>query len=289
MFRTRPPWFAVSCVALWLLQLGLAAAALGHMGTITPAAQRWCELAALAASASLGAMLLVQLPRALQWRPRLTTRPSAEVLAERRRIARDLHDHLGAQLVCALVMLEPSRDHQRALHAALEKCLLDLRLIVDSMDGAQAPFPDRLAQLRYRMEPVLAQRGIRMKWDVQIAHCTKLPQRDSCAHLVAIVQEALSNALQHAGANEVAVSVREPMGAAGALCVEIRDNGCGVESQSSGQTTATRGATGSGMAGMAHRAQLAGAELSVSANAGGGTCVRVTVPCAGAQASSAGH
>ncbi len=77
-------------------------------------------------------------------------------------------------------MLDPAKDEQRTLHPALEKCLLDLRLIVDSMDGAQALFPDRLAQLRYRMEPALARRGIRVQGDVQISLCARLPQRDSC-------------------------------------------------------------------------------------------------------------
>ena len=274
MFRTRRPRFALVCIGVWLLQFGLIAVAFGWIGAVPALLQWWWELAALGATVGLGGMLLAQLPRAMQWRPRLSKRPSAEVIAERRRIARDLHDHLGAQLVCALVLLEGMKTQERGVHAVLEKCLLDLRLIVDTMDGTDAPFADRLAQLRYRMEPVLAQRGIRMSWDVQASDGVEFPQPDSSTHLVAIVQEALSNALQHAKASEIWVSVRnvdEPT----ALCLEVGDNGVGIGPRDGPLGNAT---TGSGIAGMARRARMAGGELSVAQGPTGGTCIRVVVP-----------
>lgn len=277
MFRTRPPWFALVCVGLWGLQLGLTVVAFRRAGTSAPDPW-WWQASALLVNACLGTMLLAQLPRALQWRPRLTARPSAEVLAERRRIARDLHDHVGAQLVCAMATLNPSEDRKDELHlhAMLEKCLLDLRLIVDSMDSAQAPFPDRLAQLRYRVEPVLARRGIRMLWDVRISHCIQFAQRDSCTHIIAIVQEALSNALQHSGASEISVTAQDSV-QSGSLLVEVCDNG------SSGEPFEAAGGiapTGTGVQGMIRRARLAGGALSISRNGMRGTRVQVVVPCA---------
>ena len=275
MFRTRPPWFAVVCIGIWLLQMALIAVAFHWIGSVSSSMQRWWELAVVGATMGLGAMLLVQLPRALQWRPRLSPRPSTEVLAERRRIARDLHDNLGAQLVCALVLLETSKLREPALHAALEKCLLDLRLIVDSMDSADAPLADRLAQLRYRICPVLAQRGIRMLWDVETPPCADFPLPESTTHLVAIVQEALSNALQHAQGTEIEVRARN-LPDTGAWCMEIRDNGRGMEPPGPQSTVAT----GKGMAGMAHRATLAGGDLQVLQGEYGGTCIRVVVPWA---------
>lgn len=253
--------------------MALIAVAFHWIGSVSSSMQRWWELAVVGATMGLGAMLLVQLPRALQWRPRLSPRPSTEVLAERRRIARDLHDNLGAQLVCALVLLESSKLREPALHAALEKCLLDLRLIVDSMDSADAPLADRLAQLRYRICPVLAQRGIRMLWDVETPPCADFPLPESTTHLVAIVQEALSNALQHAKGTEIEVRARN-LPDTGAWCMEIRDNGRGMEPPGPQSTVAT----GKGMAGMAHRATLAGGDLQVLQGEHGGTCIRVVVP-----------
>src|SRR5690606_10470428 len=132
------------------------------------------------------------------------------------------------------------------LHAALEKCLLDLRLLTDSMDGDEASLGDRLAQLRYRVGPVLAQRGIRVTWDLETAQNVGLPRADSAVHLMASVQEALSNALQHALATEIEVRASTLKDQA-AWRIEMRDNGRGMAATRPGGTTGG----GSGMAGMA--------------------------------------
>lgn len=275
MFRTRPPLFALACVGIWALQLVLVVASFHWIGSVGPSIQPWLELAAVAASLGLGGLLLVQLPRALQWRPRLNLRVSAEVMEERRRIAGDLHDSVGSQLISALAMLDLANARDRAIHAVLERSMLDLRLLVDSIDGAEAPIGVRLAQLRYRMEPVLAQRGIRMLWDVQAPQCPGFVHADSTAHLVAIVQEAFSNALQHAKATEIAVSAKNWEGE-GSWCVEISDNGGGIQPR---QRSDGRVSAGYGIAGMSRRARLAGGELFVQQAQGGGTSIRVVVPC----------
>lgn len=283
MFRTRPPWFAIVCVCIWALQLGLISVAFHWIGSVGPSMQGWWEMSAMGTTLGLGVLLLVQLPRAMQWRMRLHPRPSAEVMAERRRIARDLHDNVGSHLVCAMVLLDTGQQREREIHALLEQSMLDLRLIVDSIDGPDTPFLDRLAQLRYRIDPVLAQRGIRMLWEVETPRCSTFPHPDSAKHLVAIVQEALSNALQHARATEIEVSARN-LPDTDAWCVDIRDNGGGMaqepgQGQAVGLQSRGRGATGRGMAGMAHRAMLAGGELQVLAMEHGGTCIRVAMPC----------
>ena len=276
MFRTRPPWFAVVCIGIWLVQCVLMAVAFHWAGSVRAPAQPWWELAALGAALAVGAMLVVQLPRARQWRPRGGLRPSAEVLAQRRRIAQDLHDNVGSQLVFALAMLESSTLHEPQIRAALERCLLDLRLLADSMDSEDAPLADRLARLRYRVCPVLAQRGIRMTWDVETGPDAEFPHAESATHLLAIVQEALSNALQHAQATEIVVrSITRPDLAA--WCIEICDNGRGMEPPPGPQGAV---AGGSGMAGMARRAALAGGELQVLRGEGGGACIRAIVPLA---------
>jgi len=274
VFRTRPPLFAIVCICMWLMQLVLLAVAFYGYDEEKPSDRQWWELAALVISVGLGALLLVQLPRALQWRPRLRARASPEVTAERRRIAQDLHDNLGAQLVFAMALLEAEPPAVRELRSLLDKCMLDLRLVVDSMDAADEPFADRLARLRHRIQPVLDRRGIRMAWDVQIPPLSSFPYADSAMHLVAIVQEALSNVLQHSGATEVAVGVRYRAGTE-SWCAEVSDNGRGMRLHSS------EGALlgGYGVAGMNHRAQMAGGDLLVLQRPGGGTCIRVVMPC----------
>ncbi len=92
-------------------------------------------------------------------------------------------------------------------------------------------------------------------------------------HLVAIVQEALSNVLQHSGATEVMVGVHYRAGAE-SWSVEVSDNGRGMQLHAS-----ERGPLGGyGVAGMNHRAQMAGGDLLVLQRPGGGTCIRVVMP-----------
>lgn len=273
MFRTRPPWVAVTCIGIWLLQLGLNVVLFQQSWSTSLPARGWLMLAVLAFSLALGALLVMQLPRALQWRPRLGFRPSAEVSAERKRIARDLHDKLGSQLVVAMALLDsrPALDHD--VLSVLEQCMLDLRLIVDSMDGAGELFADRLARLRHRMQRVLEQRGIEMQWDVQIPEGTTPIRPQVTAQLIAIVQEALSNVLQHSRASQVLVSVRY-LPEARSWCLQVSDNGRGLHaSQAAGRQT-----VGAGLPGMQERVGKVGGLLRVAPAAGGGTCVWVVVP-----------
>ena len=274
MRRIRPAWIAVGCVALLALQLVFTTVA--FHGTL-PASGRtlhWAEWTAIGAALALGALLLLQVPRALRWRPRRRQRPSAELVAERRRIARDLHDHLGSQLVCAMTLLDKAQPHECEVLAVLERCMLDLRLVVDSMDGADDPFADRLARLKHRIHPVMERRGIRMSWDLQIPEpCTQLLSAHGAAQLIAIVQEALSNVLQHSRATEVAVGVQF-IADMGHWVMEISDNGGGV----SRSPPSDAPPAGHGVEGMRRRARMAGGQMQVEPRQGGGTCIRVVVP-----------
>lgn len=273
MFPTRTLWFAMTCIGIWMLQLALIAVAFHWIGSVGALGQRWWELAVVGVTMGLGALLLVQLPKAMKWRPRLSVRPSAELIAERRRIARDLHDHLGSQLVNAMGLLGKDQPRELEIRGVLEKCLLDLRLVVDSMDGAQDPLGDRMARLRHRIQPMLDQRGIGMSWDVDIPPSMELPRAASADHLVAIVQEALSNVVQHAGATNVSVSLTY-LADAHNWCTEISDDGIGIPVATANGTRVG----GLGLAGMDSRARLAGGELKVLPREGGGTRIRVIVP-----------
>jgi two-component system, NarL family, sensor histidine kinase DevS len=274
MFVTRPALFATACSGLWLLQLGLMgamAAAWWELWALTRAQLAWCGAALAGATLVLGALLLVQLPRALRWRPRLTPRASAELQAERKRIARDLHDKLGSQLVNALALLHARTPPDREAQAALEQCMLDLRLVVDSMDAQDEPVTARLARLRHRLQPVLERRGMHLAWDMVLPGHPPEPNPHSAQQLVSVVQEALSNVLQHSGATQVGISVRY-LPATDLWQAEVCDNGRGLDVQQLAH------GSGTGIAGMHQRARLAGGQLVLSPQPGGGTRVQVSVP-----------
>jgi signal transduction histidine kinase len=87
-------------------------------------------------------------------------------------------------------------------------------------------------------------------------------------HIFRIAQEALTNALKHAGARRIDIFLRVTEAA---IKLTVRDDGLGLLSGS-----APRG--GLGRASMRHRASAIGAHLSVSSTIGRGTEVRLDCP-----------
>ena len=84
------------------------------------------------------------------------------------------------------------------------------------------------------------------------------------AHAVAVVREAVSNAVRHGGATAITVSVE----AGDDLLIDVADNGIGID------TTAAR----SGLRNLEERAQECGGELAVHADPHGGTRLSWRVP-----------
>jgi signal transduction histidine kinase len=285
------------CLALGLLQMLVLCAWLWQAGAQAPPWLSLASLALLVSTALLCAMGARRLHRLLLWRRRRSPRPSREVQAERRRIAADLHDGVGGLLVHAMALLDPRETRQRQAQELLEQGLLDLRLMVDAMDAMEDALPVRLARLRHRLQPVLDRRGMRICWSVADPHAAAglrgvpdlpdLPRGQPSQQLLAIAQEAVSNALQHARATTLWL-VLEPVDRADAASpgrdarralhweLRVEDDGCGLPSDPGpAQGAIPPGLQGMGLAGMHRRAHTIGAVLDILPRAGGGTVVRV--------------
>lgn len=272
MFRTRPPVYALSCAALWFIQLCVNVL-LVFADPAQTASRLWLLINLLVTSV-LGVLILLQVPRALQWQPRRSARPSHELKLERQRIARDLHDQVGSQLVHAIALVDAQNPATQPLIQSLEHCLLDVRLLVDSMDGDDDALIDRLARLRHRIQPSLNHRGIVLEWDVAFSGAAAMPVGAPARELTAIVQEAVSNVLQHSGASAVAIRLRQVEDASGPVWqLQVCDNGKGLP----GAPRSGHGA-GHGLAGMRERAAKAGGRLDLLPGQAQGLCVQVTVP-----------
>ena len=263
---SRPVNFLFLCLGLLLLQQVLCIIGIAQVWQELGNTQRLVFGAALLVGVGHSVLLLVQLPRALRWRPRRGQRVHPEMLRERRRIARELHDRVGAQLVNALALVNPADANHSAQRAILEHGLLELRLLVDGMDDPEGTLADHLSQLRYRVQPVLEHHGISLEWD---AYAASLPGAPDSVLLARVAQEALSNVVQHAQANHVKVSVTRTE-VPGSWHIEISDNGRGMPQ--------AQGRGGNGLKGMQERLQQAGGQLQISHPVLGGTCVSATVP-----------
>ena len=208
--------------------------------------------------------------RFVRERERAAREQQAAILAERARILQDMHDGMGSQLVTALRLVKRDDADRAVVARTIEEALQDLRLIIDSLDETNQGLLPMLADLRYRLEPRLAELGIGLQWQVQ-----QLPELaglgpQSALNAMRLVQEALNNAVKHARPTVIAVSVGRQQGAA---VIGVTDNGSGFDPD-------TMKTPGRGLPGMRKRALQLGADLRVERRDGGGTCVSLHFPAA---------
>lgn len=190
---------------------------------------------------------------------------------ERRRIAQELHDGVGSQLVGLLAGLDRSEPRERELASSLEQSLLELKILVDAIDDADETVSDALGRLRYRVQPSLDRLGMRLIWRVALDGSLDAVRKERSRQVLRIAQESLANAMRHSQATEISLRC-ECDRTRRAMVMEVRDNGVGADLK------ATAGQGGKGLEGMRRRAAAIGGVLEVSARADRGTRVRLTVP-----------
>lgn len=191
---------------------------------------------------------------------------------EQERLARDLHDGLGQQLV-ALVR------HTEALKSSATTAALDdvIALAVQAASDAQeiGRGLDPLALTSAGLPGILSDLAQRTANHFNI-QCTchsqgveaRVAEKSTASHLYRIAQEALNNAVRHGHATDIVISLQQT-GDALSLCVT--DNGTGMDGNSSNRV-------GAGLRNMHYRAKQIGAELDVRPCPTGGTEVACVVP-----------
>ena len=245
-------FYAAFMLVLWLLMTGRVAPA---------------EVAACSGPAALPSP---------SWSPVAGPEPAsvlvaAAVTSERRRIAQDLHDGIGSQLVNILATLDIHAPQQQAVALALEQCLVDLKIIVDSVESTEGSVLDSLGRLRYRVQHALDKLGIEMVWEVDVEGPLQGFQGERAQQVLRITQECLSNIMRHAHATVVEVTCRH-LPDSDSLLLEVCDNGCGIAPKSADQPS------GKGLDNLHRRAHILGGELKIATRAQKGTLVRLTVP-----------
>lgn len=178
---------------------------------------------------------------------------------ERERMARDLHDNIGAQLLRTL----HSNDQERR-NSIISETLTDLRDIINNAQGDGMALEEVLAELRFETNDRLDAVGLVLHWRSEVREGTVVDART--AHtLRSIIREATSNTIRHAQATCFTLDVREE---ADGLHLVVSDDGIGISGKSSRQE--------GGLVNMATRAQGHGGELRLSAE--NGTRIEVHIP-----------
>jgi signal transduction histidine kinase len=199
-----------------------------------------------------------------------------QILAtERNRIARDLHDGAIQKVYTAGLLIESAhkqvKDQSDVLSNRLSKAevvlndaIADLRHSLGELRSAPLMEPFASALKKLAEDP-------RFRSLVDVSLKLELPLDDNLSpiradHVLAVVHEALSNAVRHAKANEVKITAQKQ---GNCLLVEIDDDGTGLPKQIQ---------AGYGLRNMRDRARLLGGELEISSKNGKGTLVRLEIP-----------
>jgi signal transduction histidine kinase len=185
-------------------------------------------------------------------------------LNERRRVLSDLHDGFGTQLLTSFHLLEGGRMGSGEAAQVLRECMDDLRLMIDAHEPAARNPATLLGMLRYRLQRRVEAAGLKMHWQIgELPESDLLPSAQAL-DLLRILQEAISNVLQHAGARQIHVSTRRMPRQ---LEVIVEDDGRGFDPAAMNN--------GRGISGMQRRAARLRADLTIESREQGGTAVRL--------------
>ncbi len=187
---------------------------------------------------------------------------------ERRRIMRDLHDGLGSQLMSIMLSARVGVAEPAVVAEGLQSVIDEMRLMVDSMDSVGESLSSALATFKARVQPRIEATGIAFEWheDPAIADVADFGPRD-VLQIFRVLQEAVTNALKHAGGSRIAVrAVREGEG----LVLTVDDDGRGIT---------TTGEAGRGLTNMQLRAASVQGHVSVEpGEVGRGTRITLSLP-----------
>ncbi len=186
---------------------------------------------------------------------------------ERQRIARDLHDNLGARLLTGLFAEDVSETRQE-----IRVAISEMRSIVHDLVGEDAPsqtLSSLLATMRQEASERLRATELALSWTSTDLSREVALEPVFVRHYTSVMRELLSNVLRHASARSVHVEVRVE---GAELLTSVRDDGIGLSAEHQAAKE------GHGLAGI--RARVRELRGSVQFAGDRGTEVRIRLPLA---------
>ncbi|MFM9914307.1 MAG: sensor histidine kinase [Rhizobacter sp.] len=184
---------------------------------------------------------------------------------ERKRIAADLHDDLGAKLLTIVHTSESERISTLAREA-----LEEMRLSVRGLTGKPVQLADALADWRAETVSRLGQANIEADWRNPVDELDQQLTARVFVQTTRILREAVSNIIKHSGASHCKVRTSVDAQHFGLL---VQDNGKGIAMELDGKLD-----RGHGMSSMKHRAKQLLGQCLVESGPGYGTVIRLTIP-----------
>ncbi|MEU6830664.1 GAF domain-containing protein [Nocardia beijingensis] len=192
-----------------------------------------------------------------------------DVLADRDRIARDLHDHVVQRLFAVGLGLRATAartdDHEVRQRLSVEmdglqEVVHEIRTSIFDLHGGDP--------LRRRLDDAIRQQtaDTAFRTDVRFSGPLSVVGDALADHAEAVVRESVSNAVRHSGGNRLAVEIT----VGDELTVLVEDNGAGLPAD----------VTPSGLANLAQRANMCDGRCTVERTPSGGTRVHWSAPLA---------
>jgi signal transduction histidine kinase len=203
---------------------------------------------------------------------------------ERSRLARELHDELGALLTAAKLDVARIKSRLGAnapeaaerlthLNEILNNGIALKRRIIEDLRPSSLSNLGLLAALEIQAREFGERSGIEI--DCRLQPVSLKPAVELTAYR--LVQEAFTNIAKHAQARRVEVTLAERDGV---VEVSVHDDGVGFD-------TGKRRASAHGLLGMRYRVEAEGGRFSLESTPGSGTLIRATLPVAEADAEAA--
>jgi signal transduction histidine kinase len=200
---------------------------------------------------------------------------------ERGRLARNLHDELGALLTSAKLDAARIKSRLASMVPAAPEAQERLAHLVGTLNASIALGRSIIEDLRpstlnnLGLVPTLEilVREFAEAKDLRV-HCELQPVKLAAGTEIVVyrvVQEAITNISKYAQAGQIWVDMKQ---AAGLVTVSVRDDGVGFDS-----AAAPRSAYG--LLGMRVRAEAEGGQLTVSSRPGQGTLIQLSLPVQG--------
>lgn len=209
---------------------------------------------------------------ALAWQLATSQRQIREldVLTERDRIARDLHDHVIQRLFAVGLALQGTIPRARypEVRQRLSDAVDDLQAVISEIRTTIFDLHSTaygITRLRQRVDDIVTQfSSSGLHTTIHYTGPLSVVDAVLADHAEAVVREAVSNAVRHARATTLTVQVAIEDD----LRIEVTDDGCGMPDE----------ITGSGLTNLRRRAEQVDGAFTVERPPGGGTLLRWSAP-----------
>lgn len=193
------------------------------------------------------------------------------VMEERQRFTRDMHDGIGGQLLSLLVRVRSGRVGIEGIETEIQSGINDLRLVVDSLDHVGDDLSAALVTFQSRARAQFEAQNISLEWiQSEKVNADRFGTR-RILNLYRFLQEAVSNILRHADAQNVRIDIY-PDAQSDMLRIIVEDDGKGLPEPKKNKA-------GKGIKNMKSRAEKLGGTLGFDVpETGHGTRLELIIP-----------